>query len=218
MDAKKIIPDIGIPVGNIFCIGRNYAEHAKEMGTPVPEVPMVFLKPTSAVCYDGDTVFIPKQSGNVHHEVELVVAIGKTGKNISEKDAPNFICGYGIGIDFTARDIQNKAKEKGHPWSVAKGFDTFAPLGNFVPQSAIPNPQELSISLSVNGKTKQNGHTSDMIFSVSHLIAYLSSVFTLNSGDLIFTGTPDGVGRVNSGDILEARLGEKISTLTLTVK
>lgn len=190
----------------IFCIGRNYAKHAAEMNSPVPKQPMVFLKPSTALVGDGGVVALPPQSQEVHHEVELVAVIGAEGKNIPASEALNWVCGYAVGLDMTARDIQAKAKEKGHPWSVAKGFDTFAPLGEIVPAAAVTDPQHLDVTLRVNDDVRQQGSTSDMIFPVNQLVAYCSSIFTLLPGDLIYTGTPEGVGPVKTGDKLEASI------------
>lgn len=206
-----------LQVNSIFCIGRNYAEHARELKNVVPEQPMVFLKPVSAIIFDGGSIVIPKQSKEVHHEVELVVAIGKTGKQIPESQALGYIEGYGIGIDVTARDIQQVAKEKSHPWSVAKGFDTFAPLSRFVERSAIDDPQQLDLQIVVNGEIRQHGNTRDMIFPVKTLISYLSTIFTLNPGDLIFTGTPEGVSPITSGDRIKATLGDHLAELNVSV-
>lgn len=192
------------PVGKLLCIGRNYARHAAEMKSDVPEVPMIFLKPASALVRTGDSVQLPPSSNDVHHEVELVALIGRGGRDIAEADALDHVAGYAVGLDMTARDIQGAAKKKGHPWSVAKGFDTFAPLGPLVPASAVDDPQNLSIQLTVNGAARQQGRTRDMVFSVAHLVAYCSTIFTLAPGDLLYTGTPEGVGPVQAGDQLEA--------------
>lgn len=190
--------------GKLLCIGRNYAKHAAEMQSAVPEEPMIFLKPSTALVGHGGDVILPPQSADVHHEVELVVVIGRGGKQIPEADAMAHVDGYAVGLDMTARDIQTAAKKKGHPWSVAKGFDTFAPLGAFVASAEIADPHDLNIRLTINGETRQIGDTADMIFSISQLIAYCSTIFTLNPGDLIYTGTPEGVGPVHEGDVLEA--------------
>ena len=190
----------------IFCIGRNYAAHAAEMQSKVPDVPMVFLKPSTALVRDGGAVVLPPQSAEVHHEVELVAVIGKAGKNIPADQAMTHLCGYGVGLDMTARDLQAAAKKKGHPWSVAKGFDTFAPLGPLVAVDEVEDPFNLDITLRVNGALRQAGNTRDMIFALPVLIAYCSSVFTLLPGDLIYTGTPEGVARVNRGDQLQAQI------------
>ena len=216
---KKLIPGLKpeLPIHSIFCIGRNYAKHAEELKNAVPEQPMVFLKPSTAVIYNGESIVIPNQSKEVHHEVELVVAIGKTGKNISESEALNYITGYGIGIDVTARDIQQQAKEKSHPWSVAKGFDTFSPISNFITSDKVADLQELELKIDVNNETRQLGNTRDMIFPVKTLIAYLSTIFTLSPGDLIFTGTPEGVSPIKDGDKIEATLGNNLAGLSVTV-
>lgn len=206
MDITLPGSDVKIESPRIFCIGRNYARHAAEMNSPVPEEPMVFLKPSTALVRDQGNVILPAQSNDVHHEVELVAVIGKQGRHIVEQEALSYICGYGVGLDMTARDIQARAKKKGHPWSVAKGFDTFAPLGDLVPASHVSDPQSLDIKLSVNGTICQSGSTADMIFSVARLVSYCSSIFTLLPGDLIYTGTPEGVGPVQTGDVLEASI------------
>lgn len=196
----------GVRPGKVLCIGRNYAKHAAEMKSAVPRQPMIFLKPSTSLIGQGGSIILPTVSSDVHHEVELVVAIGRDGKNIDEAEALDFVAGYAVGIDMTARDIQSRAKAKGHPWSVAKGFDTFAPLGPLVPKTEIADPQDLNIQLTVNGELRQDGNTGEMIFSVAHLVAYCSTVFTLEAGDLIYTGTPEGVGPVEGGDELVATI------------
>lgn len=205
-------------IGILYCIGRNYAKHAEELGNELPTEPVVFIKPNSSVIYNEGTILLPQKSNNIHHEVELVVAIGKKGKNITKKEAPNYIAGYGLGIDVTARDIQSKAKAKGLPWSVAKGFDTFAPISSFVEPDKIEDIQHIDLNLMVNGKERQNGNTQHMIFDIPFLISYLSSVFTLYPGDLIFTGTPEGVSQIVSGDHIAAQLGNAITSLNVSVK
>lgn len=174
------------------------------MQSAVPEEPVVFLKPSTALIPSGGEVHLPPHSTNVHHEVELVVVLGREGKDIKEADALGYVAAYAVGLDMTARDLQGVAKQKGHPWSVAKGFDTFAPLGDLVPAEAVPDPQALELRVTVNGATRQHGFTRDMVFPVATLIAYCSRIFTLEPGDLLFTGTPDGVGPVVDGDVLEA--------------
>jgi len=214
---KKIIPELDLLISNVFCIGRNYSLHAKELGNEVPDNPIVFLKPTSSVCYTHQKITLPTVSNDVHHECEVVVAIGKPGKNIPSKNAIDHIAGIGIGVDLTARDIQQKAKEKGYPWSIAKGFDGFAPIGNFAPIDTFRNINNIMFSLSVNDIRKQTGNTSDMIFSIPDLVAYLSTIFTLQEGDLIFTGTPQGVAQVKSGDHISAELENGQSILQISV-
>lgn len=205
--------DISLPTsglvlrpGKILAIGRNYARHAAEMKSEVPEEPIIFLKPSTSLIGHGGKVMLPFQSADVHHEVELVVAIGRGGKNILEAEAFDHIDGYAVGLDMTARDLQAQAKKSGQPWSVAKGFDTFAPMGELTPAGKIRDPQDLEIRLTVNGEVRQHGTTADMIFSVANLVAYCSRIFTLMPGDLIYTGTPEGVGPVEDGDMLEATI------------
>ena len=190
--------------GKLLCIGRNYAKHAAEMKSEVPEEPIVFLKPATALVGHEGSVVIPAMSKEVHHEIELVAVIGKGGRNIPAEDAPEHVEAYAVGLDMTARDLQSVAKQKGQPWSVAKGFDTFAPLGTLVPADAVEDPQDVEITLRVNGEVRQQGTTADMLFSVAELVAYCSRIFTLQAGDLIYTGTPEGVGPVREGDVLEA--------------
>ncbi len=201
-----VLPDTGrrLVPRKIICVGKNYAQHAAEMNSEVPEEPILFLKPPTALIGPGGTVLLPPQSREVHHEVELVVVIGREGKHIPEDKALDYVAGYALGLDMTARDLQQKAKAAGHPWTVAKGFDTFAPLGPIVSATSVPDPQQVRLRLKLNGAVRQDGTTADMVFSVARLIAYCSEIFTLQPGDLLFTGTPKGVGPVQEGDVLEA--------------
>jgi len=201
-----------IGVGKILCLGRNYAEHVKEMNAQFPEDPVIFLKPTSSLVRNGEAVFYPPISQNMQHEVELVVVIGKTGKNISEADAYDYILGYAVGLDMTLRDIQAKAKKEGLPWTVAKGFDSSAPVSDIVPKEIITDPGNLTITCKVNGSLRQNSSTKNMIMPVNRIVAYISSIFVLEPGDLIFTGTPEGVGPVKIGDVIEAEITGLIKT------
>jgi 2-keto-4-pentenoate hydratase/2-oxohepta-3-ene-1,7-dioic acid hydratase in catechol pathway len=203
----KPIPGISLQVQNIFCIGRNYVEHIRELGNEVPVEPLVFLKPTSAICYSGDSIELPPQSTRVDHEVEIVVAIGRKGKFIPAAEAHSHIAGIGIGIDLTARDLQERAKEKGLPWALAKGFDHFAPISEFVSPPTDPaRLHSIQFQLKVNGELRQKASSSQMITSIPKLIEFLSRNFTLSPGDLIFTGTPKGVAPLKSGDRVEAKL------------
>ncbi|MBI3564887.1 MAG: fumarylacetoacetate hydrolase family protein [Elusimicrobia bacterium] len=195
------LPGLDLPLGTIWCVGRNYAEHARELGNAVPAAPVVFLKPASAVVLSGGTLRLPADAKRVDHEVELVVARAADG---SLKMA--------VGIDFTARDIQEELKKKGLPWTLAKGRPGFAALGPFVP-ARLP----ASLELRVNGQVRQSGTTADMLFSVEKVFAYLDANFGPRPGDIVFTGTPPGVGPVAPGDRLEAVLGSGASRLTLTV-
>lgn len=201
-----------IRIGNIFCLGRNYAEHAKEMKAEVPKQPIIFLKPSSAVIPSGTDIVLPDVSNDVEHEVELVVLIGKGGRNIPEAQAPAHVAGYAVGLDMTMRDLQAEAKKKGLPWAVAKGFDTSAPLSDVVAAADVPDPRALRVRCSVNGVVRQETSAAAMIFSIPQMIAAISGIFTLGEGDLIFTGTPEGVGRVNDGDRIDAELVGYVAT------
>ena len=207
-----------IEVRKIFCIGRNYADHAKEMNAAVPDAPVFFLKPPTAILDDGGTIFIPSISKELHHEVEMTVLIGRGGKNIQRGNAFNHISGYGIGLDMTLRDLQSEAKKKGLPWTLSKGFDTSAPLSHFTPADEIPDPHSLDIRLDVNGVTRQHSNTSNFIFKIDELIAYISQFFTFERGDIIFTGTPEGVAPVASGDRLEAQLLTSTNTVVASLR
>lgn len=193
----------------IICIGRNYTDHAKELNNPVPKEPVFFLKPDSALSRNNFPFFIPDFSEDVHYECELVFRISKLGKTISEKFASGYIDAVGLGIDFTARDLQNKCKEKGLPWEMAKAFDGSAPISEFIALSKLPSIPDLQFHLNINGSTVQQGKAVDMIFPIGKLIAYVSRFMTLKTGDLIFTGTPAGVGPVHINDHLEAYLEGK---------
>jgi acylpyruvate hydrolase len=206
-----------LPVGKILCLGQNYAAHAREMHAELPTIPVVFLKPPTALLEPGGVVRLPTISHDVHHEVELVVVIGKTGSRIETSEAMGYVAGYAVGLDMTMRDIQTKAKKHGHPWTIAKGFDTSAPLSEAVTKESVPDPHTLDIFLRVNDSLRQSSNTSKMIFRIPEIIAFLSSVFTLEEGDLIFTGTPEGVGPVSPGDVLEATL-QAVGSLTVKVQ
>jgi 2-keto-4-pentenoate hydratase/2-oxohepta-3-ene-1,7-dioic acid hydratase in catechol pathway len=193
----------------IICIGRNYAEHAKEMNAPVPTEPVIFLKPETALLQKNLPFYYPEFSKDIHHEVELVLKISKMGRHIEPQFAKRYYDEIGIGIDFTARDIQAKCKEKGLPWEKAKAFDHSAPIGKFLPKTKFPLMDDIHFHLDVNGKTVQKGSTEDLLFTFDNLISYVSKFFTLKKGDMIFTGTPEGVGPVKIGDRLEAYIGEE---------
>ena len=195
-----------MPVGTMYCIGKNYAAHAREMGGEVPSSPVVFLKPPAAYLPDGGVVRIPPFSQLVHHEVEMVVVIGEDCVSVPREEAHRCIAGYGIGLDMTLRDVQTEAKKKGEPWAVAKGFVTSAPISAITPAAQFDGIPDFDLTLSVNGQLRQSGSTRSMERPVDTLIEYLSAVFTLRRGDCIFTGTPEGVGAVKSGDVLRAKL------------
>jgi 2-keto-4-pentenoate hydratase/2-oxohepta-3-ene-1,7-dioic acid hydratase in catechol pathway len=189
----------------IFAVGRNYAEHIKELNNERPDEPVIFTKPDTALLRNQSPFYYPEFSRDIHHEVELVLRISKEGKNIQEKFAAKYFDAIGIGIDFTARDLQQKAKEKGLPWDIAKGFNGSAPISEkFIPVAEFKNLKDINFSLTINGGVRQEGNTSLMIFSFEYVISYLSKFFTLRTGDLIFTGTPKGVGPVHVGDTLSA--------------
>ncbi len=204
---KNIAFDDGreMTVGTMYCIGQNYAKHAKEMGASVPDSPIIFLKPPSAYIPDGGQVTLPVISQNVHHEVELVVIIGKECRNVSRADALDYVAGYAVGIDITMRDIQKAAKDKGHPWAVAKGFASSAPISKAISAEKVQS-NIFDLELSINGELKQKVSTSNMERPVEELIEYLSSIFILEKGDVIFTGTPEGVGQIHAGDKITASL------------
>ena len=200
----------------IICIGRNYAEHAKELNNAVPTEPVFFMKPDTALIRNGQPFYHPDFSNDIHHEIELVLVICKTGKNINDKFASKYYNKIAIGVDFTARDLQNTAKEKGLPWEKAKAFDGSAPLGESVDVSTIKDVNNINFHLEINGKTVQQGNTKDLLFSFDKIIAYISRYITLKTGDLIYTGTPAGVGKVNIGDKLEGFIeGNKMLELAI---
>lgn len=201
-----------LEVKTMFCVGQNYAKHAAEMGGQVTTDPIIFIKPPQAYIENGGKIILPDMSKNIHHEVELVVVIGKECKNISEGDAAKYIAGYAVGIDVTMRDIQKQSKDKGLPWAVAKGFYSSAPISEIVPAENFGDKIPFfDLSLKVNNQLRQKSSTKFMERSVAKLIEYLSRVFTLEAGDCIFTGTPEGVGQIVKGDILIAELNGYVS-------
>lgn len=189
-------------MSNIFCIGRNYAEHARELGNAVPEKPIVFLKPSGALMESPKTLELPKDVGSIHHEAEIVLKMGSIGE----------IAAWAIGIDLTAREVQTKAKANGHPWIFAKGLKGFAPVGNWVSFSGDPGSASWNLELRVNGELRQKGSTSEMIWQIPSLLKFLDGHFGLQKGDLIFTGTPAGVGPVKTGDQIQALASSKPGT------
>ena len=194
-------------VNRIYCVGRNYADHAREMGhDPDREPPFFFMKPASAIVTDGANMQYPSLSNDVHHEIEMVVAIGKGGANISADKALEHVYGYGVGLDMTRRDLQGEAKKMGRPWDTGKAFDQSAPCSALVPVAECGHPSKGSIRLMVNGEVRQEGDLNQLIWNVPDTIAYLSTLFTLQPGDLIFSGTPAGVGPIKKGDVLEGEV------------
>ena len=192
------------PVRRVFCVGRNYAEHAREMGAdPDREAPFYFCKPADALLTGGADMPYPPKSNSLHHEMELVVAIGTGGSHIPEATALSHVWGYAAGLDMTRRDLQNQAKKEGKPWDMGKGFDHSAPIGLMIPAAQFPDPTKGKIELKVNGTVRQTSDLSKLIWSVAETIAYLSGLVALAPGDLIYTGTPEGVAAVVKGDVLE---------------
>ena len=212
--AAPVIPSLPVvgdskrfPVNRIYCVGRNYADHAREMGhDPDREPPFFFMKPATAIVTDGQAMAYPALSKDVHHELEMVVAIGKGGSNISADHALDHVWGYGLGLDMTRRDLQGEAKKMGRPWDTGKAFDQSAPCSALVPVSQCGHLSKGRIYLTVNGQVKQDGDLAMMIWNVPETIAYLSTLFTLMPGDLIFSGTPAGVAAVQRGDVLEGHV------------
>lgn len=210
--APASVPIIGtadrFAVHRIYCVGRNYAEHAKEMGFTGREPPFFFMKPADAVLVVNDgaigTLPYPSLTANLHHEIELVVAIGKGGKNIAEADALQHVYGYAIGLDMTRRDLQNEMKKQGRPWCIGKGFDNSAPIGPITPAAQAGDVEQAAIWLQVNGQERQRSNVLQLIWSIAETIEHLSSAWELQPGDLIYTGTPEGVAAVVQGDLLEA--------------
>lgn len=194
----------------IFCIGRNYAEHAKELNNPIPEEPVIFMKPPTALLRDNQAFYMPEFSSDVHYEVELVLKVCKNGKSIEREFATKYYDAVGLGIDFTARDIQSKCKAKGLPWEKAKAFDHSAVLGGFISFDQLHDQESIRFSLEKNGAIVQSGDSADMLFDFDALIVQVSKYFTLQQGDLIYTGTPAGVGPVEIGDVLKGRLEEQL--------
>ncbi len=195
------------PVGRIYCVGRNYAEHAREMGhDPDREPPFFFMKPADAIVMNGARIAYPSMTKDLHHEIEMIVAIGKGGKDIPVEQALSHVFGYGVGLDMTRRDVQGEAKKMGRPWEMGKAFDESAPCTALKPVSMVGHPAKGAITLKVNGVLKQSGDLSEMIWNVPETIAYLSKMITLRAGDIIMSGTPSGVGPVQKGDRLEGHV------------
>jgi fumarylpyruvate hydrolase len=217
---QAVVPVAGgglFPVRRVFCVGRNYAEHALEMGgNPEREAPFFFTKPADAVLTGGADMPYPSATENLHHEMELVVAIGGGGANISVEDALAHVWGYAAGIDMTRRDLQNDAKAARRPWDMSKGFDWSAPIGDLIAAEKLPDPTRGKIQLKVNGAVRQTSDLSHMIWSVAETVAYLSTLVRVAPGDLIFTGTPAGVGAVARGDLMEG-LVEGVGMVTTRV-
>ncbi|CAD5225900.1 unnamed protein product [Bursaphelenchus xylophilus] len=194
----------------IVCVGRNYREHAAELNNPVPKKPMLFLKSTNALLADGGTIIAPPGCQDLHQEVELALVIAKTAKNVKKEDAYNYIGGYTVALDMTARDLQNEFKSKGSPWFLAKSFDTSCPVAGFVDKSKVQDPHKLELECKINGEVKQRDLTDSMIFDIPTLIEFTTSYVTLEPGDLLLTGTPKGVCSCKAGDTIEIRLSDLV--------
>jgi acylpyruvate hydrolase len=194
----------------IFAIGRNYIDHAKELNNPLPAEPMFFMKPDTAIVRNNNPFFYPDFSNEIHYEVEIVLKINRVGKNISEKFAHRYYSEIGVGVDFTARDIQRRCMEKGQPWEIAKSFDNSAPISNFISKENFPDLNNIYFRLDINGVTVQKGNTGDLVFPFDGLVAHISKYITIRMGDMIFTGTPAGVGPVKIGDRLQAYIEDKL--------
>ena len=204
-------------VNRIYCVGRNYADHAREMGhDPDREPPFFFMKPANSIVTDGKDMQYPNLSNDVHHEIEMVVAIGKGGANISADKALEHVYGYGVGLDMTRRDLQGEAKKMGRPWDTGKAFDQSAPCAALTPATQFGHPTKGTVKLLVNGEVRQEGDLNQLIWNVPDTIAYLSTLFTLEPGDLIMSGTPAGVGPVKKGDVLEGSV-EGLSPLKIKI-
>lgn len=193
----------------IFAIGQNYIEHNKELNSPNPTEPVVFMKPDTAALKNNKPFFLPDFSNEIHYETELIVKINRIGKNIAPKFAHRYYNEIGLGVDFTARDIQRKLKAEGKPWEICKAFDNSAVIGNFIAIEELNDVQNIDFHLDLNGKTVQKGNSSDMIFRIDELVAHISKYFTLKIGDILFTGTPVGVGKVSVGDHLQGYIFDK---------
>ena len=209
----KTIQLAGNPVivSNIYCVATNYAAHAVEMNSTVSDAPLFFMKPTTAIVPPGQPVELPAWSQNVHHEVEVVIVVGKDGVDVRREDALSYIAGYGIGLDVTARDVQGELKKAGRPWTLSKGFRGSAVLSDFIAADKIADPANIDFSLEINGQVRQQGNTSRLVFGIAEIIEYVSQHFGLQAGDLIYTGTPEGVGPLQHGDQLTARLADLIA-------
>lgn len=193
-------------VGKFVCLGRNYAAHIKELGNAMPDKPVIFMKPATALVHDGGRIVIPPYSSDCHFEVELAVLIGREAKRVPPEEAMGIVAGYGVAIDLTLRDVQSELKTKGLPWEVAKAFDTSCPLSDFVPPEQVADPHDLQLKLWVNDDLKQDGNTGMMLRRIPQILSEISDIFTLRAGDVVLTGTPEGVGPLRSGDRVRAEI------------
>ncbi|AVE43341.1 fumarylacetoacetate hydrolase family protein [Providencia stuartii] len=199
---------LDFPANKVVCVGSNYAKHIKEMGSAHPEEPVIFIKPETALCDANQPIVIPKDLGSVHHEIELAVLIGMPLKNADEDRVSRSIAGFAVALDLTLRDLQAKFKKAGQPWEKSKAFDGSCPISGFIPVNNFGDPQSAQLSLEINGEIRQSGSTRDMITPILSLISYMSRFFTLRAGDIILTGTPEGVGLLTSGDMLKLSIND----------
>ncbi len=206
MNTVRLINENHYSPSKIVAVGLNYSEHIAEMQSRRADEPVIFMKPNSSLCRIYEPIAIPTGYGSVHHEIELAVLMGKAGFEISEAQAMQHVAGYGIALDLTLRDVQKKAKDRGHPWAIAKGFKNACPVSDFFPAAQIPDPQNLELKLIVNGQLRQKGNTRQMLFKIPELIAYISKFIPWEEGDILLTGTPSGVGPLQPGDVLEAEI------------
>ena len=215
-EVKITQSDISYPVGKIVCLGRNYLDHIRELNNKVPDRAVIFCKPATSIIPSGGEVIIPDYSQNCHHELELALLIGKPGKDIAEAEARSYIAGYGVAIDLTLRDVQDELKGKGLPWEIAKGFDSSCPLSDFVPADQVSDANNIQLTMKVNGEIRQQGTTAQMMRSIEEIISEISKYFTLETGDIILTGTPAGVSKIVSGDQLDGEI-EQVGRLQVSV-
>lgn len=199
---------LNFPVGKVVCVGSNYAEHVKEMGSQLPSDPVLFMKPETALCELSQPIVIPKNLGSVHHEIELAILIKSDLKQANEERVARSIAGYGIALDLTLRDLQKECKQAGRPWEKAKAFDGSCPISGFIPAEQFGDAQNARLALSVNGEVRQAGSTQDMLIKILPLVSYMSQFFTLRAGDIILTGTPQGVGPLLAGDAITVALND----------
>ena len=202
---------VDLPVGKVVCVGRNYAEHARELGNEVPDSPILFMKPATSLAAFDEQIAIPADQGEVHHEIEIAVLVREELHHATPREVQYSLAGYALALDLTLRDVQKTLKEKGHPWERAKAFDGACPVSGFVDARGISVRQPLELSLRINGDIRQQGSTAQMLFPIFELVAHISESFTLNPGDVVLTGTPAGVGPLQPGDQLEARMGNLLT-------
>jgi len=209
--------EIALPVNKVVCIGRNYLDHIQEMNATVSEAPLLFMKPKAAMCHMHEPIAVPTDKGECHNELEVSVLLKSSLKNASEDEVKSAMWGIGLGLDLTLREVQATLKKQGQPWERAKSFDSSAPLSGFLPLSSVGNLDDLRFTLTINGEVRQQGHTALMLHKIVTLIAHMSSIFTLDSGDVILTGTPKGVGKLSPSDRVFASLGNQVSVYTEVV-